>query len=663
MSQSPENSAVVIDTTRSPHARLRSVPINHVTLTDSFWSPRLKINLAITIPSQFHQCEETGRLDNFRRVSGKVDKPYEGIYFNDSDIYKWLEAASWTLATDPDNAELQRMVDTAITEIEAAQQADGYLNTYFSLERAGERWTNLRDMHELYCAGHFFQAAVAHYRATGENRLLDCAERLADYICAYFGPAEQGKHPGAPGHEEIEMALVELYRVTGERRYLEQAQYFVDARGSHPSALVKQNDPQETGGTYHQDHVPFRALSEVIGHAVRMIYLDCGATDLCAETGDKALRDALNRQWANMTERRMYVTGGLGARHEGEAFGADYELPSDRAYAETCAAIANVMWNFRLLQLNGEAKYADLMELALYNGVLSGLSLDGTEYFYVNPLADDGTHRRQPWFGCACCPPNIARLLASLPGYFYSAGPWRGEVWAYIHMYASGSATLSSPEWRGHVLSLTQETNYPWDGIIKITITDAPAVNARILLRVPSWVESGATIQVNDEQPKPYVREDGDNGDFVPHQYGQVCRQWKAGDIIHLSLPMPVRTLAANPRVADTRNCVALMRGPLVYCIESADNPEIDVRDVIVRSDAVFSAQAQPNLLGGLTTLHFDGLVSDTSQWTSLYQPADSVPEPPSKSARITAIPYYAWANREAGPMRVWIPVDCSENG
>lgn len=647
MSQSPENSAVVIDTTRSPHARLRSVPINQVILTDSFWSPRLKINRAITIPSQFHQCEETGRLDNFRRISGKVDKPYEGIYFNDSDIYKWLEGASWTLATDPDNAELQRMVDTAITEIEAAQQADGYLNTYFSLERAGERWTNLCDMHELYCAGHFFQAAVAHYRATGENRLLDCAKRLADYICAYFGPAEQGKHPGAPGHEEIEMALMELYRVTGERRYLEQAQYFVDARGSHPSALVKQNDPQETGDTYHQDHVPFRALSEVIGHAVRMIYLDCGATDLCAATGDKALRDALNRQWANMTERRMYVTGGLGARHEGEAFGADYELPSDRAYAETCAAIANVMWNFRMLQLNGEAKYADLMELALYNGVLSGLSLDGTEYFYVNPLADDGTHRRQPWFGCACCPPNIARLLASLPGYFYSTADY--DVW--IHLFSTGTARVALAGGAEVVLDL--KANYPWESDIEVTVTDVPADLRGLNLRIPAWAD-GATIALNDNHI---------DIDTTPGTYVRLAREWRAGDKISVYLPMPVRTLAANPRVADTRNCVALMRGPLVYCIESADNPEIDVRDVIVPSDAVFSAQAQPNLLGGLTTLHFDGLVSDTGQWTSLYQPADSVPEPPSKSARITAIPYYAWANREAGPMRVWIPVDCSENG
>lgn len=641
MTTMPIPNAVVIDTFHTPYARLRPVAINQVTLSDNFWSPRLEINRTVTIPSQYRQCEETGRLDNFRRVSGKVDKPFQGIVFNDSDVYKWLEAASSALATTHDDSELRRMVDAVITEIIDAQQPDGYLNNYFSLERAGERWTNLRDMHELYCAGHFFQAAIAHHRATGETRLLDCARRFADYICAYFGPAEQGKQPGAPGHEEIEMALVELYRATGERGYLDQARYFLDSRGANPSALINQDDPRETGDAYHQDHVPFRDLSEVIGHAVRMIYLDCGATDVYAETGEAALKAALDRQWANMTERRIYVTGGLGARHEGEAFGGDYELPSGRAYAETCAAIANVMWNFRMLQLTGEAKYADLMELALCNGVLSGLSLDGAEYFYVNPLADDGAHRRQPWFGCACCPPNIARLLASLPGYFYSAS--ENDIW--VNLYASGTVNTILPS--GATGTLSQSSNYPWDGEIEITLDDVSADFHALHLRIPGWA-SNVEIAVNDAHLDMEIR---------PGTYARVVREWRAGDKIALRLPMPARPVAANPRVADTRDCIALMRGPLVYCIESVDNPEIDVRDVVVPRDAAFTIQKQPNLLGGIATLHFYALKSTVEEWRSLYQPIETAPEPTNSGAGITAIPYYAWANRESGPMRVWVPI------
>lgn len=649
----PERANAVVDLTHSPQARLRPVPLSSVTLDDAFWAPRLKRNRETTLPSQYQQCEETGRLDNFRRASGKKDIPFEGIYFNDSDVYKWLEAASYSLGTHPDDANLRRMVDEAISEIVDAQDPNGYLNTYFSVDRVGERWTNLRDMHELYCAGHLFQAAVAHFRATSETRLLDVATRFADHICDTFGP--QGRE-GTCGHEEIEMALVELSRTTGNKRYLEQAQRFIDLRGH---GLLGKVDGH-FGNNYCQDHVPFRDLRDVTGHAVRMMYLDCGAADVYAETGEKALKDAIDAQWHNMTTRRMYVTGGLGSRYEGEAFGKDYELPSDRAYTETCAAIGSFMWNWRLLNITGEARYADLMELTLYNAILPGLSLDGSHYFYQNPLADDGTHRRQAWFGCACCPPNVARLLASLPGYFYSTGPWRGEIRAYVHLYATGTATLSSPEWRGHTLSLRQETNYPWAGDITITITEAPEdVAARIFLRVPPWADAGAAIQVNDEAPRAYVRQDGDNGEFTPHQYAQVSRKWNAGDTLRLTLPMSVRKLAANPRVVDIGGQAALMRGPLVYCVEQADHADIDVRDLILGSGADFSPEQRPDLLGGVTVLrHENALADDPKLWEqTLYQPLEDATGGVMQTTALTAIPYYAWANREPGPMRVWLPV------
>ncbi|MDP9480425.1 MAG: glycoside hydrolase family 127 protein, partial [Actinomycetota bacterium] len=357
----------MVDTSASPHARLRALSIADVRLSDGFWEPRRRINRRETLPSQYEHLEETGRLDNFRRASGKIAVPFRGLYFNDSDVYKWLEAASWSLATDPD-PDLELMVGAAITEIADAQRPDGYLNTYFTFERARERWTDF-DLHEMYCAGHLIQAAVAHFRATGARRLLDVAVRFADHICHLFGPEEEGKRPAVDGHEEIEMALVELFRATGDRRYLYQARYFVDARGHGlPGEPYGRFDP-----SYSQDHEPLRDQREVVGHAVRALYLYCGATDVYAEIGEPDLLDALRRLWRNMTTKRMYVSGGLGSRYEGEAFGGDYELPNERAYAETCAAIAGVMWNWRLLLVSGEARYADLMEHTLYNAVLPGI--------------------------------------------------------------------------------------------------------------------------------------------------------------------------------------------------------------------------------------------------------------------------------------------------
>jgi DUF1680 family protein len=365
---------IIVDTTGT-RARLNPVPLSAVTVKDQFWAPRLQLNHEVTLPDQLRLLEETGRLDNFRRVAGLVDKPFEGMYFNDSDVYKWLEAASWTLAAR-DDPDFDRAVDDVIAVIAAAQRPDGYLNTYFALERADQRWTN-PDLHETYCAGHLFQAAVAHYRATGKRNQLDVAVRFADHICDRFGPEEQSKAFWIDGHAEVEMALIELGRATGNRRYVDQAEYFINARGY-------KRLPRPYGGrfdhNYHQDHVPIRQASAVTGHAVRQLYYLCGATDLLTERDDPELAAALDRLWHNMVERRMYITGGLGSRWEGEAFGEDYELPNSRAYAETCAAIASVMWNWRLLLLTGDATYGDLVEHTLFNAVLPGLSLDGRTY-------------------------------------------------------------------------------------------------------------------------------------------------------------------------------------------------------------------------------------------------------------------------------------------
>jgi uncharacterized protein len=628
--------AVTVSTSLSPHARLRPVPLNDVQLLDEFWEPRRQINCKVTLPSQFEHIEKTGRLDNFRRAAGKIDGPFQGLYFNDSDVYKWLEAASWELVASSDPG-LERMVEAAIAEVEDAQQPDGYLNTFFTYDRASERWTNLTDKHELYVAGHLIQAAVAHHRATGNERLLKVARRFADHICSVFGSEDEGKLVGTDGHEEIEMTLVELYRDTGDHKYLDQARFFVDMRGH---GLV-------SGREYHQDHKPFRDQDEIVGHVVRAVYLNCGAADLYAETGEPALLEALERLWENITTRRMYVSGGIGSRYEGEAFGKDYELPNERAYAESCAAIGSVMWNWRMLVLGGDARYADLMEHTLYNALLPGISLDGQHYFYQNPLAGDGTHRRKPWFYCACCPPNIARLLASLPGYFYSTS---GEgVW--VHLYAQGEASVELDENR--LIQLKQRTRYPWDGEVEIGVEGEGEFS--LMLRIPSWCEEGASIRVNGE---PLDEE------ILPGTYAEIRRAWRPGDTVLLHLPMPVRLVESHPHVTENKGKVALMRGPILYCVEQADNSGVDPRDVVLQARADFPSEFRAELLGGVTVIEASAeAVAPDKGWEGrLYRTARLEGRRAShgKPVRITAVPYYAWANREPGPMRVWLQIDAS---
>ena len=628
------HAAVVVDTRQSPFVRLRPLSLDAVTIDDTFWAPRRRVNHAVTLPAQYAQLEQTGRLHNLRRAAGQEQGAFEGRFFNDSDVYKWLEAAAWVLATERDER-LQAQVDDLIALIAAAQDADGYLDTYFTFARVPERWTDLAVMHELYCAGHLIQAAVAHHRALGRRDLLDVAVRLADHIVATFNP--MGRQ-GADGHPEIEMALVELSRDTGDERYRHQAQFFVDQRGQHP--------PTISGKEYHQDHAPVRAQHEVVGHAVRALYLYAGMTDLYAETGEQALWEALDTLWRNLQGRKIYITGGAGARHEGEAFGDDYELPNRRAYAETCAAIAHVMWAWRLLLVTGEACYGDALETALYNGVLSGISLDGETYFYENPLADRGNHRRQPWFGTACCPPNVARLLASLPGYVYTTS----DKGLWVHLYATGTATAALTD--VGVVTLRQQTNYPWDGEITLTIDPPDVALFSLFLRVPKWAE-GASVTVNDEVIGAPVR---------PGHYMEIRRQWAQGDVIRLTLPLAVRLLSSHPYVINNRDRVALVRGPLVYCVEAADHPGVDPWDLVLSTDAAWRVEREPDLLGGIMVLRTeDARARVDDGWEGqLYRSFDT-PSAATTRVPLTAIPYYVWANRDAGPMQVWLPIATNE--
>ena len=590
----------IVDSSRSPGARLRPVSVDAVALTDSFWQPRLETNRAVTIPTQHAHLESTGRVDNFRRASGrKTGIGFQGDwFFNDSDVYKWLEAAAWELACRLDPS-LDALCDSVIDEIGAAQQPDGYLNTYFMFEREKDRWTNLKDLHEMYCAGHFLQAAVAHFRATGKRSALDIGIRLADHIDRQF-PAEK---PGACGHEECEMALVELFRATGEARYLALAHRMIEVRGTKPSVCG--------GGRYWQDHLPFKDQREVTGHAVRMLYLCCGATDTVLETQDEAYAAALDGIYENFTTRRMYVTGGAGSRWEGEAFGDDWELTSERAYTETCAAIGSVMWCWRMLLRTGEPKFADLIEHTLYNAVLPGLSQDGREYFYQNPLADRGGHRRQAWFGCACCPPNVARLLAQLPGYF-AATDDSGRL--YLTLYAQGEIRIGNS-----VVRVTGD--YPYSGRLTVEAEgDVPA----IMLRTPGWATEG-----------------GESG-------------WREVKLVEgkasvaLDFGMEPRRIFAGERALALRGQVALARGPLVYAFEQADHGESDVWDLALPKDAPLTIGTRD----GMTTIHAPGRAR-RGENQSLYRSSTSGAA--YLPVGLTAIPYFAWANRAPGPMSVWL--------
>jgi len=628
----------------APRRRLKPLELADVRIADTFWAPRQETNRTVGIRHQYQQCKDTGRLDAFK-LDWRPGMPNEPHIFWDSDVAKWIEAASYSLATHPD-PELQKLVDDTAALIASAQQPDGYLNSHFTVVEPAKRWTNLRDQHELYCAGHLIEAAVAHFQATGSRVLLDALCRYADHIARTFGP-EPGQRKGYPGHEEIELALVKLYHATNDERYLKLSAYFINQRGQQPhyydeEAVARGDDPKKYWARtyeYNQAHKPVREQDEAVGHAVRAMYLYSGMADVAAETGDETLLAACRKLWASAAERKMFLTGGVGSSHWGEKFTGDYELPNESAYAETCAAIGLVFFAHRMLQIEADAKYADVMEQALYNGVISGVDLTGTRFFYVNPLASNGGHHRQEWFGCACCPPNLARLVASLGSYAYSVAP----DGFYIHLYIAGGAAAKLPQVpRPAGGSITVETSYPWNGDIRLTVSVAEPSKFDLFLRIPGWCR------------KHLLRV---NGKTVGHRmvkgYARISRKWANGDRVELSLAMPVERLVAHPRVAEDAGKVALRRGPIVYCLEQADNPA-PVRSILLPDKPRLAARFDKKLLGGVVVIEGTGLAPTQAGWRGkLYQPESALSLRP---ARFRAIPYCLWDNREPGPMTVWLP-------
>ncbi len=626
--------------------QLEPVPFTQVTFDDGFWAPRLERNRKVTIPHIYRQLEATGRISafdlNFQRP---VPSPIV-LIFGDSDPAKWIEAASLSLATHPD-PDLAALVDSVADRIIHAQQQDGYLNTHFIVAQPEMRWKNLRDWHELYCAGHLIEAAVAHYKATGQRKLLEALCRYADHIDATFG-REPGKKRGYCGHPEIELALVKLYHATQNPRYLKLASYFIDERGQQPhyfdiEARVRGEDPAQFWAKsyeYCQAHVPIREQTQVVGHAVRAMYLLSAVADLAHENDDPTLLTAGERLWHHLVTRRMYITGGIGAARQIEGFTQDYDLPDETAYAETCATIGLILWNHRLLQFSGEGKYADLIERALFNGFLSGLSLDGAHFFYENPLASAGHHHRQSWFECPCCPSNLARTLASLGGYFYSTGA--NDIW--VHQYAQGTAKMQVD---GQEISLRQVTKYPWDGDVKLEIGVTSPQHFTLHLRTPAW-SARWHMAVNDEQVETNELSTG-NG------YIHLKREWNPGDVVKYKMEMPIHAIWAHPAVHDLQGRVALGRGPLIYCLESIDHPETILDRIAIdpyNLSNEFQVEHNENLLGGVSVLRGKGTVADESAWENVLYRNES---PSSKSIDITAIPYYAWDNRASGQMRTWI--------
>jgi DUF1680 family protein len=617
------------------------VPFTRVQLNDEFWAPRIAVNRNQTLRAQYAHLIETGRIDALKLEWKPGAEPVPHIFW-ESDTAKWIEAASYSLASHPDD-ELAAMVDHVIALLEQAQGDDGYLNVYYTVVKPGKRWTNLRDNHELYCAGHLIEAGVAHAQATGSDRLLNVVRRYADYIATVFG-RDAGKKRGYCGHEEIELALVKLYRQTGDSKYLNLARYFVDERGQSPyyfdiEARERGDDPASYWAKtydYCQAQHPVRELSRVAGHAVRAMYLYSGVADIVAETGDPELLAASERLWKHLCGANMYITGGIGPSSHNEGFSTDYDLPNLTAYAETCAAIGLVFWNHRLLHIDLDGRFADIVERALYNGTISGVSLDGKKFFYENPLASDGTHHRQDWFGCACCPPNLARLLASVGEYVYS----ESELGLAVNLYVQGTGQAVVA---GDVaLGIKQTTRYPWDGSVRIELTPSHAAEFELRLRIPGWCRSHV-IAVNGKRADAVV-ESG---------YAVVKRTWDEGDVIDLTLDMPVERVVANPGVKADQGRVAIARGPVVYCVESADNPS-GASNIELPNDAEFSTSFEPGLLGGVAVIEAPGLASDPATWgDTLYQASQAAMR---KAVTIRAVPYFAWDNREPGEMAVWLP-------
>ena len=613
------------------NAPIQEVSFTQVHLNDGFWSPRIEINRTVSIPSAFHECEVNGRFDNFAIAAGLIKGEHKGDFsFDDTDPYKVIEGASYSLAVHYD-AKLDHYLDSVINIIAQAQEPDGYLTTCVTnkcTRLSGwwgtHKWEKINS-HELYNSGHLIESAVAHYRATGKKTFLNVAIKNADLVCKTFGPNEGQIHrPG--GHPIIEMALCKLYKVTGNKKYLEGAKYFVEETGR----CTDGHRPSE----YSQDHMPILQQEEIVGHAVRAGYLYSGVADVAALTGDKAYFDALVRIWENMSSKKLFITGGIGSRPQGEGFGPNYELNNHTAYCETCAAIANVYWNYRMFLATGESKYIDVCERALYNNVMSGVSLSGDKFFYDNPLESDGEHERQKWFGCACCPGNITRFVASFPGYIYAQ---QGKD-IFVNLYAQGKAKIGKVE-------LEQTTNYPWDGNIRLKVNKGGGKFA-IRLRIPSWLKQSPTnnslYNYIDVAPAYTILVNGVAAGAVDNNgYVTINRNWKKGDIVELSFPMEVRRIVANDNAEDDRGKVALERGPVVYCIEGNDQADHTVFNKYILNSAPITARYEANLLNGVVLL--EGAAKQLEQDGEV------------KDVKIRAIPYSTWTNRGPQQMEIWI--------
>ncbi len=632
---------------------IKAVPFTQVKLTDKFWLPRIETNRTVTIPASFERCESTGRVKNFTMAAEKKGKFCTTFPFDDTDIYKTIEGASFSLAVHPD-AKLERYIDSLIDIIAKAQEPDGYLYTARTINPAEphawsglERWSKERDgSHELYNAGHLYEAAAAHYLATKKTNLLNIALKNANLVCSVFGP---GKRSIAPGHEIVEMGLVKLYNITNNELYLQTAKLFILARGHNVAYKTKSNNPFENG-SYWQDDKPVTDQDEAEGHAVRAGYLYSAVADVAALTGDTALLSAIDKIWNNMVDKKYYVQGSVGALGDGERYGANYELPNATAYNETCAAIANVYWNQRMFQLHGDTKYIDVLERSLYNGLISGVGLDGKSFFYTNAMQVTSYNKpagieatRSGWFECSCCPTNVCRLIPSVPGYMYATQQDK----LFINLFINSEASLTVNE---QPVTVTQQNNYPWEGNLAFIVSPKKANVFTIMLRIPGWAQNQAVPSTlytfsNATDKKIEIKINGAAADYsLENGYAVLNRKWKAGDKIELALPMEVKRVVANVKVKDDIGKTAIQRGPLMYCAEWPDNNGT-VSNYILPDNATFSTAFNPQLLNGVVTLK--------TELPKIIVNGNNVS---TTTQTFTAIPYYAWANRGEGEMMLWFP-------
>jgi DUF1680 family protein len=627
--------------TESRDYPIRPVEFTRVALDDAFWQPRIETNRRVTIPHAMRMIEETGRVDNFRKAARMMKGPFRGSRYDDSDVFKVMEGAAYSLRLQPDPI-LHGKLRDLIRIIASAQEADGYLYTARTIDPAHpgpgagpERWSLLRNSHELYNVGHMYEAAVAYWQATGEKDFLDIAYKNAALLMKVFGP---GRMRAFPGHQEIEIGLAKLYRASQDSRYLDLAKFFLDQRGrSLPLHDLPPDSPYLISNRreYLQDHLPVLEQTEAVGHAVRAVYMYSGMADVASLGGYSDYVKAIDALWENVVGKKLYLTGGIGAIGEGESFGPDYDLPNAEAYAETCAAIGNALWNQRLFLLHGDSRYVDVLERILYNGMISGVSLSGDLFFYENPLESSGKYERSPWFTCACCPGNIVRFLPSVPGYVYATG----SDSLYVNLFINGKATVDVA---GSPVSVRQETPYPWDGRVSIILDPKVKRVWTLRLRVPGWALG---------RPLPsdlyhYLDSSADpvslkvNGRSIPLEmdqgYARVSRSWRAGDRIEMNLPMPVRRVIANGAVAADRGKIALERGPIVFCAEGIDNGG-RTRGIVVADDAELKSDFRSQLLGGVAVIHGKSPAS-------------------GRETEFLAVPYSVWAHRGAGEMTVWFP-------